>query len=138
MSVVTIAAQKLKADVGGVPSPTREASGPDREPVRLVTTDLGNIEHIIGGGGLVQNVSERVSTALTKATDSIRGPHGGLIPSPIQHGGAGGVTRVATYDVTTLWQESKHDASEATSNLRMALARARARAAVLLKVKNER
>ena len=135
MSVVTIAAQKLKADVGGVPSPTREASGPDREPVRLVTTDLGNLEHIIGGGGLVQNVSERVSTALTKATDSIRGPHGGLIPSPIQHANAGGVTRV---QATALWMEGKHDASEATSNLRLALARARARAAVLLKVGNER
>jgi hypothetical protein len=87
------ASQKIARDVRGTPS-APEASGPHAEPVRLVTTDLGSIEHIIGGGGLVQNVTERVSTALTKATDSIRGPHGGLIPSSVQNTMGAGLTRV--------------------------------------------
>jgi len=87
------AASKVARDVRGTPS-APEASGPHAEPVRLFTTDLGNIEHIIGGGGLVQNATERVSTALHKATDSIRGPHGGLIPSAAQNAAGAGLTRV--------------------------------------------
>ena len=89
MSVLIQAANQLKADVGGVGHGAQDATGPVREPVRLVTTDLGNIEHIIGGGGLT-HLTESVSTALTKASDSIRGPNGGLLPSfhaNLQHAG---------------------------------------------------
>jgi hypothetical protein len=94
MSSLIVASNKIQQDVGGITGGANDASGPVREPIHVAVTDLGNIEHIIGGGGLVQNVQQRVSTALVKATDSIRGPNGGLIPSAIQHAPAAGVTRV--------------------------------------------
>lgn len=120
-------AEKIARDVRGTPMPN-DASGPTREPVHLPTTDLGNLEHLFTGAGFVQHLGERVSTALEKATGSVRGPNGGLVPSAIQHTAAAGVSVVA-HDVT---------AGSPATTLKMALARARARAAVLLKVKNER
>jgi hypothetical protein len=107
MSVLVRAAERLKADVGGITHATPEpASGPTREPVRPFTTDLGNIEHIIGGAGFVQSISEQTSTALVRATDSLRGPHGGLIPSSLQHAAAAGVSRVDGQQLMTVEQRA--------------------------------
>lgn len=119
MSVLTVAAERLKSQVGGVTNPEPPmASGPHPEPIHAFTTDLGSLEHLFAGAGFVQSASERVSTALVRATDSIRGPHGGLIPSSFQHVGSSGVTRVAAEDVMMARQQ-------ATSAIQILLARVR-------------
>ncbi|MGB6500101.1 MAG: hypothetical protein WBG19_01675 [Thermoplasmata archaeon] len=95
MSLLVTASERIKATTSGLTSAApAAASGPHAEPVHAFTTDLGNLEHLFTGAGFVQNASERVSTALTRATDSVRGPNGGLIPSALQHAAAAGITRV--------------------------------------------
>ena len=92
MSVVTVAAEKLQRDVGGIPS-ARQASGPVAEPIHVATTDLGNLEHIFTGPAS-SRTSPRTGVDRAHQGDRLdRGPNGGLIPSVIQHTPFAGVTR---------------------------------------------
>ena len=60
------------------------------EPVLSIPNDLGSIEHLFR----TPSLSNLTANVLPHATDSFRGPHGGLIPSSLQHAAAAGVTRV--------------------------------------------
>ena len=67
------------------------ASNPAGDPFRL-PTDLGGLDHLFRDS--FTSLSHTVSTSLHKATDSTVGPHGGLIPSSLQHAAAAAVSRV--------------------------------------------
>lgn len=64
---------------------------PEPDPIRF-PTDLGSITHLFQSGPT--SFIRAAEHVLPRATDSLRGPHGGLVPSSLQHALASGVSVV--------------------------------------------
>ena len=72
-----LAAEKINADKPN----TQPAQAPTTEPISLpfVNTDMGGLTHLFSDP--ISAVEHAVATPIAKATSSLRGPNGGLIPS---------------------------------------------------------
>jgi hypothetical protein len=127
MSSLLVASNRIQSDTAGLTSPERNDS-PNPEsmaesPIQL-TTDLGGLEHLFRDSQF-STVTHAVSTTLTRATDSLRGPHGGLIPSSLQHAAAAGVSRVDGMPIMSVVDEARHSATPFADALRTSYARVR-------------
>jgi hypothetical protein len=92
------------------------------EPLAL-PTDLGSIEHLFASGPT--QLRDLAAAALGQATDSIRGPHGGLIPSSLQHAAAAGVSRVDGNPVMSVPANLAQSATPFADAIRTGVARVR-------------
>ena len=87
-----VASNKIQADTAGqTKAEPSQVNGPTAEPPAVIAADLSGIVHLFSDHA---GVFASATNALHKATDSIRGPHGGLIPSALQHNAAAAVSRV--------------------------------------------
>jgi hypothetical protein len=95
---VQIGAAKLATDTAGYTgtAPSLAAQGP--EPLPAMFEPAGQLEHLLTGGIHPEALPTIVWAPLERASDSIRGPHGGLAPlknGVLANGPAGGSAAAA-------------------------------------------
>ena len=106
------ASNQMQADRLGNLLEVNESTAPTAEgPAgHMSFTDLGGLDHLFRDP--FTSLSHVVSVPLEQATTSRSGPHGGLVPSSLQH-----VTTAARVDGQELLAEATGSPNQATSGL---------------------
>lgn len=114
MSILVPAARQMNTNTAGQTKPAIEPTSTLYAPVANVTSDL---EGMLTGGHSFLNPSQ-IITPLEKATDSVRGPLGGLRPraGSVLIAGPGGPAHAAAQIQTT----ARHDVASVTAGAKSA------------------